>query len=93
MSEQTLPYAIPTHTLPHSPGRAAFGVIVRTIGVLLILYGVQMLLVIVYQILGFNLQTFVSLSHLIEGVLALVLGVLLLRGNWLVRLAYGHHVD
>ena len=93
MNDQPLPYATPAPATPHPPRRQAFGVIVRTIGVLLVLYGIHALLTPVYAWSGMSYQGdgLMPENYAIEGATAAVLGALLIRGGWLVRLAYGRN--
>jgi hypothetical protein len=94
MSESILPYATPADATPRSStGRTVFGVIVRTIGLLVTLYGIQLLLVILNLMLGITSKGRLADLHITEGGIALIVGLLLLRGGWLVRLAYGRSAD
>ena len=93
MSEPTLPYATPADASQLGTGRQVFGVIVRTIGVLLVLYGLHAFLTPAYAWLGmvFDSGQLMPQNYAVEGAAATALGALLVRGGWLVRLAYGRH--
>ena len=89
MSEEVIPYA--SREVRSNVGREVFGVIVRTVGFLLTLYGV-------YCAVYFALLKVVSVPSppsyphgwlIVFGVLYVVAGVVLLKGEWIVRLAYG----
>lgn len=94
MSDQPLPYASPsTDPAPQSTGRTIFGVIVRTIGLLVTLHAMRLLLVILNVMLGITPKGTLADLQITEGGIGVIVGVALLRGGWLVRLAYGRSVD
>jgi hypothetical protein len=88
VNESTIPYATPEKGA--IAGRDVFGVIVRTVGLLLTLWGVY---VAVYLgvVQAFNAPTADQPKESLAAfaVLWIVLGIALVRGEWLVRFAYG----
>ena len=86
-SKPVLPYE-PSSNAP-SLGRQSFGVVVRTLGLLIALYGIYCQ--------GFSaVETTMTLAarynpkaHAASGLAFLAFGILLLRGEWIVRFAYG----
>ena len=89
MSEEVIPYA--SREVRSNVGREVFGAIVRSIGLVLTLYGI-------YCAAYFALMKVLSIpgspsyphAWLIAfGVMYVVAGVVLFKGEWIVRLAYG----
>ncbi len=90
MSDDPLPYATPAQQHPRSLGRQAFGVIVRTTGLLLVVYSTPSLLTAALGLAGLPYEGSLPIeNYAAEGAVYLALGTLLLRGGWLVRFAYG----
>jgi hypothetical protein len=89
MSHDVLPYETPPH-FREPLGRAIFGVIVRTSGLLVALYGFYSL---VYA-LGYALEVVTSTRYsggfafALFGAVFFAVGVALIKGEWLVRFAY-----
>lgn len=86
IARPVLPYE-PAKTSPS--GREAFGVVVRTVGLLISVYGAYVLL---YLVLGLIVPLAVRhdrQTQLIYGLVCFGWGLTLIRGEWLVRLAYG----
>ena len=77
-------------TQPGLTGRDLFGVVVRTSGLMICLWALYTLLYYFY-VQAFNAPTEGRQSGLFvaQGVIFLLFGSALLRGGWLVRLAYG----
>lgn len=71
--------------------RQAFGIVVRGLGLVSVLYGFTQWLVIVARLIDpKNVPTrFPITEDVLFGVFWIVLGTLLIRGGWLVRFAYG----
>ncbi|HXE54279.1 MAG TPA: hypothetical protein VN541_14745 [Tepidisphaeraceae bacterium] len=81
--------------LPYEPskqppiGRQVFGVIVRVIGLLVALWGVLALAWAAGETRFALVGHYTPATYLIFGLVYLALGILLIRGEWLVRFAYG----
>ena len=92
MSESTIPYATPAQgTTAATAGRDLFGVAVRTVGLLLILWGVYAAAnAVIWEVFGGGRPADQPKEgFVVFAVLWPVLGIALLKGEWLVRLAYG----
>lgn len=89
MTEPVIPYATP-HEHHGLTARSLFGVVVRTIGLIMILWGLYTLTYLI-NVRAVNAPTAGQPvgSFLITAVFGLVVGLALLRGEWLVRFAYG----
>jgi hypothetical protein len=92
--ERVLPYATPTTgsidiTVPTS-GRALFGVVVRVAGLGITFWGLYTALYVFIHV-TFNERMYgqSKASLVVLAVFLLLVGVALLRGEWLVRFAYG----
>ncbi len=71
-------------------GRNLFGVIVRTFGLFLILYGIYTVFYELVHFIGMPIQIHVPpRTALSFAGLYLVVGVVLIRAEWVVRFAYG----
>ena len=86
MNEPVLPYEPPKHP---SAGRQAFGVIVRTVGLLIPLYGIYTAFYGFSELAASLTGHYTPHVYFIFGALYLVVGAALIRGEWLVRFAYG----
>jgi hypothetical protein len=71
--------------------RQVFGLIVRTLGLVSVLYGLSQLLVAVARLIGPNVPHYFPFHEdVIFGLFWLAFGALLMRRvGWLVRFAYG----
>jgi hypothetical protein len=71
--------------------RQMFGVVVRGLGLLSVMYGLSQWLVVAARLLGPNVPyRFPIHEEVLFGVVWVVVGTLLMRhGGWLVRVAYG----
>ena len=89
MSEPTIPYATPVRG--GTPARDVFGVIVRTVGLLLTLWGVYAAAyaVIVEVFNAYPPDGQPKESFVVFAAVWIMLGVALVKGEWLVRFAYG----
>jgi hypothetical protein len=88
LTEPVIPYAT-----PHRRGltaRELFGVVVRTLGLLMVLWGLYTLIYLI-NVRAVNAPSagYPTGSFLITSTFWLVGGIVLLRGEWLVRFAYG----
>lgn len=92
MSDPVIPYATAHETRRFSE-RDAFGVVVRAAGLLMILWGFYTFMYLInVQVMhaptgGHSVEIF-----LITATFWIVGGAALLRGEWLVRLAYGRSI-
>jgi hypothetical protein len=90
LSKDPLPYATPATPPQQSAARQVFGVIVRSTGLVLALYGLYLLLAAVTSKLGMATDlTLPEENYFVYGVFWMLVGASLIKGGWLVRLAYG----
>jgi hypothetical protein len=89
---EPIPYATPERR--GLTGRDLFGVVVRTAGLLMVVWGIYTI-VYLFNIISLRARTDGQPpgTFLIVGALWGVLGLALLRGEWLVRFAYGPERD
>jgi hypothetical protein len=88
--DDTLPYATPTNPQNPNPSRQIFGVIVRTVGLLVGLYGLYMLLIGVTAVVGLAYEGSLTPGmYVVYGVFWVGAGAALLRCDWLLWFAYG----
>jgi hypothetical protein len=89
VTEPAIPYETP-HDRRGLTARDLFGVVVRTMGVVMVLWGLYTLAYVI-NVRAVNAPTEGQPveSFLITAAFWLVAGTALLRGEWLVRLAYG----
>jgi hypothetical protein len=87
MSNDPLPYATPaSKSYPESVGRQIFGVIVRTAGLLLAIYGAYELIAVAVL---FLFSSYGQPTAFFQAAFCAAVGVLLLiRGGWVVNLSY-----
>ena len=69
--------------------RDAFGVVVRTIGLLIVIFGVYTVLYLVADLAGLISGSHSRLSLLVFSAMYLAAGMALIRGEWVVNVAYG----
>jgi hypothetical protein len=83
------PIAYATIHEPGGVGRQIFGVIVRTFGLILVLWGIYCVSYIAVSS-GFQLPAsdYSTMTLAVYGVLYLGAGVAMLKGEWIVRFAY-----
>jgi hypothetical protein len=88
VTEPVIPYAT-SHERQGLTARSLFGVVVRTLGLVMILWGLYTLTYLI-NVRAVNAPTAGQPvgSFLITAVFCLVSGLALLRGEWLVRFAY-----
>jgi hypothetical protein len=90
VSDDTLPYALPARQQNSTPARQVFGVIVRTVGLLLAVYGLYFLLVAVSAKVGLAYDGSLTPDvYFVYGVFWVGVGAALLKCGWLLRFAYG----
>jgi hypothetical protein len=93
VSDPVISYATPQRRA--TTARDAFGVIVRTIGLALVLWGLYGCLAFLLTrvtpsvILPTFLGNYPTVMHAAMAIVFIIAGVALLRGEWLVRFAYG----
>jgi len=86
MTNPILPYEPPKQP---SIARQVFGVIVRAAGLLVALWGMYCLLYGVTEVgLGLT-RRYSPQTNVVYGIVLVAFGALLIRGEWLVRFAYG----
>jgi hypothetical protein len=91
MSDEILPYA--RRASPLLRGREMFGVVVRTIGLVITIWALYTMF---YITAGLAVALPTSSSPAVHSLFAFcyaTLGVALLRGEWVVRFAYGPDKD
>lgn len=86
MAEPVLPYESET---PTPTGRHVFGVIVRTLGLLVALYAIYSLIYAGAEEAMALVSTYSARTYFVLGLIYLTIGIVLIRGEWLVRFAYG----
>ena len=90
VSDHTLPYAVPANQENSNPLRHVFGVIVRTVGLLLAVYGLYFLLIAVTGKIGLAYEGSVGPeTYFVYAVFWIAVGAALLKCGWLLRFAYG----
>ncbi len=90
MNEPTISYASPAaEPSCQSYGREIFGVIVRTLGLLLALWGVYSCAYALVELSDVMPRARPANVLFLFGAIYLAIGVALLRGGWIVRFAYG----
>ena len=90
MSKDPLPYATPESRPAASIASQIFGVIVRTVGLLLALYGLYMLLIAATAIIGMSYEgSLTPETYAVHGVFWVGVGAALPRCKWLLWFAYG----
>ena len=90
MSDTTIPYA--TQQPQGLTAREIFGLIVRTAGLGLTLWGGYSLLGLMNLIaLDTTVPVFVALTA-VSAACYIAVGLALLKGEWVVRFAYGRHL-
>ena len=87
MSNDPLPYATPVNkAYAQSVGRQIFGVVVRTAGLLLAIYGAYELIAVAVV---FLFSSYGQPTAFFQAAFCAAVGVLLLlRGGWLINLSY-----
>lgn len=86
-NENAISYAVKEHA-PVS-ARDIFGVVVRTIGLLIAIYGMYDWCWAIALLLRLVVGHFPFETHTIFGAMYFGFGVVMLRGSWIVSLAYG----
>jgi hypothetical protein len=90
VSKDPLPYATPASRPATSTASQVFGVIVRTVGLLLAVYGLSFLLLAVIAKIGFAYEgSLPPETYFVYAVFWLGVGAALMKCGWLVRFAYG----
>lgn len=90
VNDQTLPYAVPATQQSPNLVRQIFGLIVRTLGLLLAVYGLSMLLIAITAKIGMTYDgSLTPDAYFVHAVFWVGIGVALLRCEWLLRFAYG----
>lgn len=84
MTEPILPYATPSS---RSFSREIFGIVVRTTGLIFALYGVRDLLPALAAIISSG--SFRDVPYAAYGCVEVAIGILVLKGEWVVQFAYG----
>jgi hypothetical protein len=88
VSKETLPYATPANRPPASMASQMFGVIVRTVGLLLAVYGLFNLAIAITATIGMTYEGSPA-AFVVYSVFWVGVGTALLRCDWLLRFAYG----
>lgn len=86
MSDPVLPYEPPK---PRHLGRQIFGVIVRTVGLVVGIYGIYS---VIFAAVSFEVSLsvpYANRTYALFGIIYLALGIALIRGEWVVTFAYG----
>lgn len=88
MPEKVLPYQSPeSPTSPSEKAREVFGVIVRTAGIIALLYGLS-LLAEGFLEMGFPAELW-RVLRLLPGIFLIITAIAMIRGERIVRFAYG----
>jgi hypothetical protein len=86
-SENTIEYASVSPKSLHA--KDIFGIIVRTIGLLVVLYGLYTVWYGVAAMVGLLNGIHSVAIYIIFGVFYVAFGLFLMRGNWVTNFAYG----